>query len=108
MTELASEHCAPCEAGTPPLGEKEIERLLGRLDGWKVVDGKRLVKEYRFPDFHQALAYVDRLGVVAEKEGHHPDVSLSWGKVGVELSTHSVGGLSKNDFILAAKADEVR
>lgn len=108
MSELASEHCAPCEAGTPPLGVKEIERLSRQLEGWQVVDGKKLVKEFRFPDFSQALAFVDRLGVVAESEGHHPDVSLSWGKVGVELSTHSVGGLSKNDFILAAKAEEVR
>lgn len=108
MSDLMSEHCEPCEAGTPPLSQAEIERLSRQVDGWTVVDGKRLVKEFGFPDFQQALAFVDRLGEVAEKEGHHPDVSLSWGKVGVELSTHSVGGLSKNDFILAAKADDVR
>jgi 4a-hydroxytetrahydrobiopterin dehydratase len=108
MSDLASRRCGPCEAGTPPLGEKEVGRLARQLDGWQVIDGKQLVKEYGFPDFHQALAYVERLGEVAESEGHHPDVHLSWGKVRVELSTHSVGGLSENDFILAAKADQVR
>jgi len=108
MSDLASKRCAPCEAGTPPLGAEEVGRLAGELDGWTVDGGKRLVKEYRFPDFRQALAFVDRLGEVAESEGHHPDVYLSWGKVRVELSTHSVGGLSENDFILAAKADRVR
>jgi 4a-hydroxytetrahydrobiopterin dehydratase len=108
MSDLAAKRCAPCEAGTPPLGAAEVERLAGQLDGWQVVDGKRLVKEYRFPDFRQALAFVDRLGEVAESEGHHPDIYLTWGKVRIELSTHSIGGLSENDFILAAKADQVR
>ncbi|HEY8021243.1 MAG TPA: 4a-hydroxytetrahydrobiopterin dehydratase [Thermoanaerobaculia bacterium] len=108
MSELTSKHCEPCEGGTPPLGEREIERLLGQLDGWNVIEGRKLEKEYRFPDFRQALAYVNRLGEVAEAEGHHPDICFTWGKVRVELSTHSIGGLSENDFILAAKADEVR
>lgn len=108
MSELTSKHCKPCEGGTPPLGEREIERLLGLLDGWNVIEGRKLEKEYRFPDFRQALSYVNRLGEVAEAEGHHPDICFTWGKVRVELSTHSIGGLSENDFILAAKADEVR
>jgi 4a-hydroxytetrahydrobiopterin dehydratase len=108
MSELTSKHCEPCEGGTPPLGEREIERLLGQLDGWNVIEGRKLEKEYRFPDFREALAYVNRLGEVAEAEGHHPDICFTWGKVRVELSTHSIGGLSENDFILAAKADQVR
>ena len=108
MSDLASRHCKPCEAGTPPLGEDDVGRLAGELDGWTVEGGKSLVKEYRFPDFREALAFVDRLGEVAESEGHHPDIYLTWGKVKVELSTHSIGGLSENDFILAAKADRVR
>jgi len=108
MSELTSKHCEPCEGGTPPLGEREIERLLGQLDGWNVIEGRKLEKEYRFADFREALAYVNRLGEVAEAEGHHPDICFTWGKVRVELSTHSIGGLSENDFILAAKADEVR
>jgi len=108
MSELTSKHCEPCEGGTPPLGEREIERLLGQLDGWNVIEGRKLEKEYRFADFREALAYVNRLGEVAEAEGHHPDICFTWGKVRIELSTHSIGGLSENDFILAAKADEVR
>jgi 4a-hydroxytetrahydrobiopterin dehydratase len=108
MSDLASRHCKACEAGTPPLDADEVGRLAGQLDGWTVEGGKQLVKEYRFPDFREALAFVDRLGEVAESEGHHPDIYLTWGKVKVELSTHSVGGLSENDFILAAKADRVR
>jgi 4a-hydroxytetrahydrobiopterin dehydratase len=106
---LADKKCAPCEGGTPPLPREEAERLLGELDGWQLVkDGKELEKEYRFPDFRQALGFVNRLGEVAESEGHHPDLYLGWGKVKVNLSTHSVGGLSENDFIVAAKADLVR
>jgi len=86
MSELTSKHCEPCEGGTPPLGEREIERLLGQLDGWNVIEGRKLEKEYRFADFRQALAYVNRLGEVAEAEGHHPDICFTWGKVRVELS----------------------
>lgn len=108
MSDLSSRRCEPCEAGTPPLSAEEAGRLAGQLDGWTVEGGKSLSKEYRFPDFREALAFVDRLGEVAEAEGHHPDVYLTWGRVRVELSTHSIGGLSENDFILAAKADKVR
>jgi 4a-hydroxytetrahydrobiopterin dehydratase len=106
---LAEKKCVPCEGGTPPLAREEAARLLAELDGWRLVEGgKELSKEYKFPDFRQALDFVNRLGEVAESEGHHPDVYLTWGKVRVNLSTHSVGGLSANDFILAAKADRVR
>lgn len=110
MSDLAAKKCEPCEGGTPPLGEEEVRRLLGQLDGWRLATGgtPEIEKEYRFPDFREALAFVNRLGEVAEEEGHHPDVYLTWGKVRVALSTHSIGGLSENDFILAAKADRVR
>lgn len=111
MSELASRRCAPCEGGTPPVQGEELKRMLGQLDGWELVEGaggNRIEKEYRFPDFRQALDFVNRLGEVAEEEGHHPDVYLTWGKVRVALSTHSIGGLSENDFILAAKADRLR
>jgi 4a-hydroxytetrahydrobiopterin dehydratase len=107
MSDLSAKRCQPCEKGTPPLQGEDLDRLLGQLQGWSLADGKRLEKEYRFPDFRQALAFVDRLGEVAEQEGHHPDIYLTWGKVRVTLSTHSIGGLSENDFILAAKADEL-
>jgi 4a-hydroxytetrahydrobiopterin dehydratase len=107
MDDLATKRCQPCEKGTPPVQGKELDRLMGQLDGWTLKGGKEIEKEYRFPDFRQALAFVDRLGEVAEAEGHHPDIYLTWGKVRVALSTHSIGGLSENDFILAAKADKL-
>jgi len=107
-SKLVDQKCAPCETGEKPIAGEETERLLRQLDGWTVKGGKELEKEYRFPDFRQALDFVNRLGEVAESEGHHPDIYLTWGKVRVSLSTHSIGGLSANDFILAAKADGVR
>lgn len=107
MSDLASKRCEPCEAGTPPIEGAELDGLLAQLDGWEVAEGKRLRKEYRFPDFREALAFVNRLGQLAEEEGHHPDICFTWGKVRVELWTHSVGGLSTNDFVLAAKTDRL-
>lgn len=108
MSDLAEKNCKPCEKGTPPLEGVELERHLAQVEGWRLVEGdggNRVEKEYEFPDFVHALAFVNRLGEVAEAEGHHPDVFLTWGKVRVTLWTHSIGGLSENDFILAAKAD---
>lgn len=106
---LASKHCVPCQGGVPPLGSEEIARLLAKLgpNDWAVVNEHHLSKEFRFPDFAQALAFVNRVGQVAELEGHHPDLYLSWGKVRVEIWTHKIDGLTESDFILAAKCDEV-
>ena len=108
MADLATKKCEPCEGGTPALKGLELRKLYGQLEGWNMVNEHHLEKEYRFKDFRQALDFVNRLGEVAEQEGHHPDIFLTWGKVKVTLWTHSVGGLSENDFILAAKADEAR
>jgi 4a-hydroxytetrahydrobiopterin dehydratase len=105
---LTSKHCVPCEGGIPALTAAEIAALMPQLNGWSVQDDKKLTKAYTFPDFVQALAFVNRAGGIAEEEGHHPDLYLTWGKVGVELTTHAIGGLSENDFILAAKLDETR
>lgn len=105
MNDLTKRRCTPCEGGTPKLEGEELERYAAMLPSWSVVEGSRIEKEYRFPDFVQALAFVNRLGEAAEAEGHHPDVFLAWGKVKVTLWTHAIGGLSENDFILAAKAD---
>lgn len=107
-SELAARKCEPCESGTGALKGDDLRKLFGQLEGWNLVNEHHLEKEYRFQDFAQALAFVNRLGEVAEQEGHHPDLFLTWGKVKVTLWTHSVGGLSENDFILAAKADQVR
>jgi len=105
---LTSKHCVPCEGGIPALTADEIAVLMPQLDGWAVEGDKKLTRTYTFPDFVQALAFVNRAGAVAEEEGHHPDLFLTWGKVGVELTTHAIGGLSENDFILAAKLDGAR
>lgn len=102
---LAGRHCVPCREGTAPLGSDAIEQLVAQLDGWQVIDGHHLSKTYRFADFAAALAFVNRLGEVAEAEAHHPDIGLAWGRVTVELWTHAAGGLTDNDFILAAKAE---
>ena len=102
---LTAKHCVPCEGGIPALTAEEIAPLMRQLDGWSVEGVEKLTKSYRFPDFVQALAFVNRAGAIAEEEGHHPDLFLTWGKVGVELTTHAIHGLSENDFILAAKLD---
>lgn len=103
---LASKHCIPCEGGVPPLNEEERQKLLQELDQhWEIIDN-RLEKTYRFPDFKQALFFTNHIGEIAEKEGHHPDIHLSWGKVKVMIWTHKINGLTESDFILAAKCDE--
>ncbi|MCB1007609.1 MAG: 4a-hydroxytetrahydrobiopterin dehydratase [Acidobacteria bacterium] len=110
MTEdLAAKSCVPCRGGVPALGGPELERLLEALgpNGWRVVAGHHLEKSYGFPDFARALAFVDRVGAVAEAEGHHPDLHLSWGKVVIEIWTHKIDGLTESDFVLAAKCDRV-
>jgi 4a-hydroxytetrahydrobiopterin dehydratase len=86
----------------------DLRPLYGQLEGWTMVNEHHLEKEYRFNDFREALAFVNRLGEAAEEEGHHPDIFLTWGKVKVTLWTHSVGGLSEKDFTLAARADRLR
>jgi len=107
MSELATKKCIPCRGGVPALGADEVIPLLNQLDGWEVVDNHHLVKSYAFPNFVTALDFVNKIGDVAESEGHHPDLYLAWGKVGVQIFTHKVDGLTESDFILAAKIDEL-
>jgi 4a-hydroxytetrahydrobiopterin dehydratase len=106
-SELAAKTCIPCRGGVPPLGAAEIAKYLAQVPGWEVVDQHHLVREYRFPDFLQALAATNRVGKLAEEQGHHPDLALAWGKLGVKIWTHKIDGLTESDFILAAKIDEV-
>ena len=106
-SELASKHCVACTKETPPITGKALEEMKKKLGGgWQVVDGKRLEKSYKFKDFVGALAFTNRVGAIAEAEGHHPEITLGWGKVSLELWTHIINGLSEADFILAAKSDE--
>jgi 4a-hydroxytetrahydrobiopterin dehydratase len=105
-SDLASMKCVPCRGGVPPMAEPEISRLEARLGGgWDVVDGHHLRKEFRFRDFAEALAFTTRIGAIAEEEGHHPDIELSWGRVVVSIWTHKIDGLTESDFVLAAKID---
>lgn len=107
--DLANRACVPCQGGVPPLPAAEVERLLGELgpNGWRAVEAHHLEKEYPFPDFVSALAFVNRVGEIAEREGHHPDVHLAWGRVRLTIWTHKIDGLSESDFVLAAKADRM-
>lgn len=105
MEKLEEKSCTPCKAGSPPLAPGEIILLSGGIAGWEVVDQHHLLKEFRFRDFKTALAFVNRIGEIAEREGHHPDMALSWGRVEVTLYTHKIDGLHENDFIMAAKID---
>jgi 4a-hydroxytetrahydrobiopterin dehydratase len=105
---LAKETCVPCRGGVPPLKGKELTTLAKELGGgWRVVEDHHLEKEFKFPDFAQALELTNRIGAVAEAEGHHPDIYLGWGKVRVTIWTHKIDGLTRSDFVLAAKIDEV-
>jgi 4a-hydroxytetrahydrobiopterin dehydratase len=106
MSELAKMECVPCKGGVPPLKGKELTDLLGKLGGgWQVVDEHHLEKEYRFRNFREALAFTDRVGEMAEAQGHHPDIYLAWGKVRLSVWTHKIDGLTESDFVFAAKAD---
>ncbi len=105
MSELAKKDCVPCRGGVPPLSGDSIAELLGQLEGWTVEKEHHLTKAYTFPDFAEALAFVNRVGEIAEQQGHHPDLHLAWGKVGVEVWTHKINGLTESDFVFSAKID---
>lgn len=107
MTELAERQCVPCRGGVPPLKGKEIENLLSQLAGWEVVKEHHLRKEYKFKDFSESLAFVNRVGELAEAQGHHPDICFGWGKAEVMIWTHKIDGLTESDFVLAAKIDRL-
>jgi 4a-hydroxytetrahydrobiopterin dehydratase len=108
MTELAQKKCVACEGSTAPFNKEEATVLLKQVNGWTLSGDVRWIsKEFKFKDFKEALAFVNTVGAIAEQEGHHPDIQLSWGKVVIELTTHAIKGLSENDFILAAKIDQL-
>jgi 4a-hydroxytetrahydrobiopterin dehydratase len=105
---LSKKGCIPCRGGMPPLPQEQVQELLKQLgNNWKVIDNHHIEKEYSFPDFQKALDFTNKVGAVAEKEGHHPDIFLSWGKVKISLFTHKINGLTESDFVLAAKCDTV-
>ena len=107
MSELANKTCVPCRGGVPPLVGKELEDLAKQTPQWKVVEGHHILREFKFPDFKQALAFVNKVGAIAEEQGHHPDVALSWGRVTLDMWTHKIKGLTESDFIFAAKCEGI-
>jgi len=106
VSSLAAKHCVPCRGGVPPLKGEALAKLSSQVADWKVVDEHHLTKTFVFPDFKTALDFVNRVGAVAEAEGHHPDIALTWGRVDVKTWTHKIDGLTESDFILAAKVDQ--
>ena len=107
MSDLAKRECVPCRGGVPPLAGEEITKLLSELDGWEVVNEHHLKKSYKFGDFREALQFVNRVGELAEEQGHHPDICFGWGQAEITIWTHKIDGLTESDFILAAKIDDL-
>ena len=107
MNDLLKKKCIPCEGrGIKPLDRADVQKYLDKLQNWILdKDAKKISKEFKFKDFIGAINFVERVADVAEMEGHHPDIHINYNKVLLELSTHAIGGLSENDFILAAKID---
>jgi len=110
MLPLADKTCIPCRGGFPPLKGAALSEIFNQLpDGieWNVVEEHHLKRTYKFPNFKTALEFVNKIGELAEQQGHHPDILLAWGKVEVTIWTHKVDGLTESDFILAAKIDKL-
>jgi 4a-hydroxytetrahydrobiopterin dehydratase len=107
MAELSERQCVPCRGGVPPLKGEEIENLLRQLEGWQVANEHHLQRTYRFRDFRESLQFVNRIGELAEEQGHHPDICFGWGKADVTIWTHKIDGLTESDFVLAAKIDKL-
>ncbi len=107
--DLTNKHCIPCKGGVPALKGKKIQTLLSQLGGgWRVINEHHLEKEYTFKNFQEALDFTNKVGAIAEAEGHHPDIYLAWGKVKITTWTHKIDGLTESDFILAAKCDQIK
>ena len=105
MSELASKTCVPCRGGTPPLKGEELEGLRRQIPEWEVIDEHHLRRVFRVKNFREALDFVNRVGELAEEQGHHPDICFGWGWVEVTVWTHKIDGLTESDFIFAAKVD---
>ena len=109
--DLADKKCIPCKGGIPPFNMSEIHKYLKKVDGWDVKENQSksfyLIKEFKFKNFLESQDFVNKVGEIAEKEGHHPDISFGWGYAKIRIFTHSIKGLAESDFILAAKVDQL-
>ena len=105
---LSEKNCVPCRGGVPPLNPKEAQSFLAQTPGWGLAqEGKRLERRFEFKNFKAALEFVNRVGEVAEQEGHHPDICFGWGYANFVFYTHKIGGLHENDFVMAAKVNGI-
>jgi 4a-hydroxytetrahydrobiopterin dehydratase len=107
MSELATQHCEPCEKGTPPLSEQEAAALASEVPDWDRDGNRKLRREFSFDNFRDAFGFVARAALLAEAEQHHPDIELGWGRAAFELTTHAASGLTRNDFVMAARIDRL-
>ena len=108
MAALAEKECVPCKGGVAPLKGKDLAQLHSELNpGWQIINEHHLEREFKFKDFREALRFTNQVGELAEEQGHHPDIYLSWGKVKVTTWTHKIDGLTESDFVLAAKVDRL-
>lgn len=108
MNDLLSKKCTPCEAGTPPLTPNRFELLLKQLKlDWEVIEEKKIRHEFKFKGFVEAMDFVNKVAKLAEEENHHPNIHIYYSRVVIDLTTHSIKGLSENDFVMAAKIEEL-
>lgn len=108
MSELAERQCVPCRGGVPPLSGDELKNYSQQLPAWEVVNQHHLTRNYQFKDFRETLEFVNRVGELAEEQGHHPDICFGWGKAEISIWTHKIDGLTESDFVLAAKIDKLQ
>jgi 4a-hydroxytetrahydrobiopterin dehydratase len=107
MSDLADRECVPCRGGVAALKGDALTKLLSEVNGWEAVNEHHLTRSYQFPDFREAQQFVNRVGEIAEQQGHHPDICFGWGRAEITIMTHDIDGLSENDFILAARIDRL-
>ena len=111
MSDLINKKCVPCEGGIPSFDLKEIHKYLKKVDGWDVKSENNesyfLIKEFKFNDFLESQSFINKVGNLAEKEGHHPDIWFGWGYAKIKIFTHAINGLHESDFVLAAKIDKI-
>ena len=107
MSGLAEKDCVPCKGGVPALQGTELASYQFQVNNWNVIEEHHIEREFSFPNFVDALQFTNQVGELAEQEGHHPDIYLAWGKVGIKIWTHKINGLTESDFVLAAKIDRL-
>jgi 4a-hydroxytetrahydrobiopterin dehydratase len=111
MSDLLNKKCVPCEGGVLPFDISEIHKYQKKVDGWDIIKNEKnifyLYKKYEFKNFLESQIFINKIGEISENEGHHPDISFGWGYAKIQITTHAIEGLSENDFILAAKIDQI-